>query len=153
MNALELKVPPLVVAAVCALLTWLTAVALPALGRPYPVLRVLALLSALAGLMLVFSAIALFVRMRTTVHPHRPTESRRLVTGGVYRFSRNPMYLAMAAWLLAWILWLGSWPGLLWLAVFAGYITRFQILPEERVLAAKFGRRYERYCRRARRWF
>ncbi len=152
MHKLELKIPPPLVLLVCAALVWLTAQALPLSFSPHSALKIAALVSALAGLIVAFSALALFIRMRTTVHPHRPAHSRRLVTGGVYRFSRNPMYLAMAAGLLAWILWLGSWPGLLWLAAFAAYITRFQIVPEERALAAKFGSRYQRYCRRTRRW-
>ncbi len=152
MHKLELKIPPPLVLLVCAALVWLTAQVLPALTTAQAALKIAALVSGLAGLMLAFSALALFIRMRTTVHPHQPARSRRLVTGGVYRFSRNPMYLAMAAGLLAWILWLGSWPGLLWLAAFAAYITRFQIVPEERALAAKFGSRYQRYCRRTRRW-
>ena len=87
------------------------------------------------------------------MHPRAPERSSRLVTGGVYRFSRNPMYLALALFLLAWALWLGNGAALVWPALFAAYLTRFQIVPEERALAAKFGQEYAQYCRRVRRWF
>lgn len=71
---------------------------------------------------------------------------------GPYRFTRNPMYLGMVLILLAWCLWLGNAAALLALAAFVGYITRFQIVPEERALAGRFGAAYEDYRRRVRRW-
>jgi protein-S-isoprenylcysteine O-methyltransferase Ste14 len=75
-----------------------------------------------------------------------------LVTGGVFRYTRNPMYVALTALLLAWTAWLAApWAAFCPVA-FALFITRFQIIPEERVLRAKFGRAYEDYAQRVRRW-
>ena len=152
MDALELKIPPPLLWSICALLAWLTAQAFPGFAAPVRAWRWLAVLPVLAALMLGFPALQAFIRARTTFHPHRPSRSSSLVTGGVFRFSRNPMYLALALMLLAWIVLLGNVAGLLWLAAFIAYITRFQIVPEERALAAKFGQEYAQYCARVRRW-
>ena len=153
MNALELKIPPpLVAAAVAALmgaLAWLA----PALSMVVPGRAVLAPLLALLGGALAAAGVWRFVQHRTTVHPHRPQETQTLVTDGAYRFSRNPMYLGILLVLLAWALWLGNAPAaLLGPAAFVAYLNRFQIGPEERVLAQRFGDAYQRYRQRVRRW-
>ncbi len=89
---------------------------------------------------------------RTTINPLDPSRASRLVTGGMFRWSRNPMYLSLLLLLVAYAIRLDSW--LVWLgpALFFAYVTRFQILPEERVLSAKFGNAYHDYLRRTRRW-
>jgi protein-S-isoprenylcysteine O-methyltransferase Ste14 len=74
------------------------------------------------------------------------------VATGVYSFTRNPMYLGMASILLAWAVLLASPWALLGPALFVAYITRFQIVPEERVLAKLFGESFAAYTRRVRRW-
>ncbi len=75
-----------------------------------------------------------------------------LVTEGVYRYTRNPMYLGMLCFLLAWALWLSTPLALLGLALYVGYLNRFQIGPEERVLEERFGTRFTSYCATVRRW-
>lgn len=74
------------------------------------------------------------------------------MTGGIYRHTRNPMYLGQALVLLGGMLWLGSAVALLVVPLFVGWITRFQILPEERVLSARFGADYAAFRREVRRW-
>lgn len=86
------------------------------------------------------------------MHPLRLDESRVLVTEGVYRVSRNPMYLGLLCWTMALACYLGGlavWlvPLLLW-----GWLSRFQIVPEEQALQRRFGEAYANYCRRVRRW-
>jgi protein-S-isoprenylcysteine O-methyltransferase Ste14 len=93
-----------------------------------------------------------FWRHRTTVNPMRPDQTSSLVTSGIYRISRNPIYLADLVILVAWMVWLGAWINIIWLAAFVVYISRFQILPEERMLAGKFGEEWDSYCARVRRW-
>ena len=75
-----------------------------------------------------------------------------LAAGGFNRFTRNPMYLGMLLWLLAWALWLGSLSAFVGLPLFVLYLNRFQISLEERFLAEKFGAEYQAYCARVRRW-
>jgi protein-S-isoprenylcysteine O-methyltransferase Ste14 len=96
------------------------------------------------------SATLRFVRERTPVNPARP--ARKLVTGGPYRVSRNPMYLGMAgayagAAVATGVLWALAWLPVVLLAIDSLVIPR-----EERHLAAVFGEEYERYRRRVRRW-
>ena len=98
------------------------------------------------------SGVRSFQRARTTINPVRIDEASHLVTSGVFGVTRNPMYVALTALLMAWACWLASpwvWAGPL---SFALFIHRFQILPEERVLAEKFGSAYDAYRRRVRRW-
>jgi protein-S-isoprenylcysteine O-methyltransferase Ste14 len=93
-----------------------------------------------------------FRRAKTTVNPLKPETSASLVSTGVYSFTRNPMYLGMALVLLAWAAYLASPWALAGPALFALYITRFQIIPEERVLARLFGTSFAEYRKRVRRW-
>jgi protein-S-isoprenylcysteine O-methyltransferase Ste14 len=152
MRALELKVPPPVVALACGAAIWQLARVLPPLAFDFPGRAPLAAAIALAGLSLDAVSLVRFVRQRTTANPLRPGNTRALVTGGLYRLTRNPMYLGLALVLTAWATYQGNAAGFAMLPVFVAYITRFQILPEERMLAAKFGAEYDAYRRAVRRW-
>lgn len=88
----------------------------------------------------------------TTVNPLSPGDSSALVTTGVYRFSRNPMYLALLLALLALGLLLSNFYALALATLFVPYMNRFQIAPEERAMVRLYGVEFERYCARVRRW-
>lgn len=106
-----------------------------------------------AGVALSLRAFGAFSRAETTFDPHDPTSATTLITDGVYRFSRNPMYLGMMLLLLGWGLWRGSIiAGLLGSATFVALVTRFQIVPEERALAENFGDEYTAFTASTRRW-
>lgn len=94
-----------------------------------------------------------FRRAGTTVSPLRPEQSSALVTSGLYRYSRNPMYLGYAVALIGWVICLGQPLGLFVVGLFLGYLTRFQIAPEERQLAAMFPDEYAVYSSAVRRWY
>lgn len=151
-SALELKVPPPVVALLLGLAAWWLAPLGPAIGWPDGLRLGLAGVLLLAGLAFDVSGLLAFVRRHTTISPLSPHKSRALVTGGVYRFTRNPMYLGLACLLGAWTVWLAALLPWLAPAAFVLYITRFQITPEERVLGERFGPAYTDYTRRVRRW-
>lgn len=149
---LELRIPPPVVGLVIAVAMWFLAPLGPALGWPEPVRLWLALAIAGVGGCFDLSGLIAFVRRHTTVNPLRPATTSALVTSGVYRLTRNPMYVGMACLLVAWAVWLGAlWP---WLGpvAFVLFITRFQIRPEERALTTLFGEAYLHYTTRVRRW-
>jgi len=101
---------------------------------------------------LALAAFAAFWRAHTTIDPLRPARATTLVTGGVYRLSRNPMYLSLAMLLLAYAIHLGAWAALAGPAAFVLYVTRFQIVPEERALQRRFGDAFASYKARVRRW-
>ncbi|MGE4328737.1 methyltransferase family protein [Diaphorobacter sp.] len=152
MNWLELKVPPPVVAALAGAAMWLAA---PADGAGSPAgdwRTAMAVALALPGMALEVAGLYAFRRAHTTVNPLRPAGTSALVTGGVYRITRNPMYLGLAVMLLAWAMYLGAPLALAGVAAFMGYITRWQILPEERALARKFGTEFAAYAGKVRRW-
>ena len=104
------------------------------------------------GVLIEAVSVLAFLRARTTVTPLKPEKASTLVVGGLYRASRNPMYLGMLILLIGWALWLGNPASLLLLPMFVIYLTVFQIKPEEAALAEKFGADYDAYCRRVRRW-
>jgi protein-S-isoprenylcysteine O-methyltransferase Ste14 len=152
MSGLELKVPPPIVALVAGLLMWAVARWLPTLcNLPRTPLLIPVLLAVLAAGSTAAGMIA-FRRQGTTVNPLQPSKSTSLVTGGIYRVTRNPMYLGLALVLLGWALVLCSLPAWLGPVVFVAYITRFQIIPEERALATLFGAGFIAYRARVRRW-
>ncbi len=108
----------------------------------------LAQLSAVIALL----AFASFSLARTTINPLDPSRASTLVTGGIFRITRNPMYLSLLLLLIAYAVRLGSWVEWLGPVLFAAYVTRFQIIPEERILAVKFGAAFLAYKCRTRRW-
>ncbi|GGI21227.1 MAG: isoprenylcysteine carboxylmethyltransferase family protein [Oxalicibacterium faecigallinarum] len=91
-------------------------------------------------------------RARTTINPLQPDKASSLVTNGIFRFSRNPLYLSLLLLLIAYAIRLES--AMVWIGpcAFVAYVTRFQIVPEERVLTEKFGQAYVAYKGRTRRW-
>jgi protein-S-isoprenylcysteine O-methyltransferase Ste14 len=151
-HPLELRVPPPLVGLVlAALMLWLAPHGL-ALEMP-PALRLgLALLLAAAGAGLDLAGLLAFRRQRTTVHPMRPEKTAVLVTSGVYRLTRNPMYLGLCLLLLGWAVWLDAVLAFLGPVAFVAWIHRFQIRPEERVLGGRFGAAFTDYTRQVRRW-
>lgn len=101
---------------------------------------------------IVLMAVVCFWRARTTINPIDPSRASSLVTNGIFRMSRNPMYLSLLLLLLAYAIRLDSLAVWLGPLIFVTYVTCFQILPEERVLAEKFGEAYLTYKHRTRRW-
>ena len=150
MHWLELKLPPPALALLLALLMWLA----PMWVAPLPWAWRIALAAALLGLGLAIGLVAVAAcwRAHTTIHPSHPMRTTALVTGGVFRLSRNPMYLCQLLCLLAWAAYLSNPLALALAPLFVLYLNRFQIDPEERALAVLFGARYAAYKSAVRRW-
>lgn len=152
MHVLELKVPPPAVAVLLAALMWICAWAIPAFGFLFPARDLYAIGLAVAGLVIDIVAIVSFVRAGTTVNPMKPESSSSLVVSGIYKLTRNPMYLGSLLFLAAWAIYLSNVLAFLLVPAFILYMNRFQITPEERVLAARFGQEFTDYKARTRRW-
>ena len=152
MRSLETKVPPPIVALLMAALMWVASLKVPSADVPLAIRVTVAVVVALAGLAVGVAAIVSFRRARTTVNPLKPNTASSLVTGCIFRFTRNAMYVSMLVYLLAWAVYLSSWLALVCLPIFVFYIDRFQIGPEERALEALFGQEYATYKERVRRW-
>ena len=152
MLKLEHRIPPPLVGLALAAAMW-AASAWPPLfevvswGRHSLVVLLVA-----AGVAFDLAGLVAFRSRGTTVNPLRPRNASALVTGGVYRITRNPMYVGMALLLTAWAVHLSAlWP-FLGPVAFVLYINRFQIAPEERVLGELFGESWSAYTARVRRW-
>jgi protein-S-isoprenylcysteine O-methyltransferase Ste14 len=152
MRALELKIPPPLVALLIAAAMWGISLNTPLVDLPAHIRLVAGIAIALAGVATTISGVAAFRRAKTTVNPLKPETSSSLVTSGVYRFTRNPMYVGLALVLLAWAVFLSSPWGLLGPLAFALYMNRFQIMPEEKILLGMFGTAYSAYQSKVRRW-
>jgi protein-S-isoprenylcysteine O-methyltransferase Ste14 len=152
MRALELKIPPPVVALLVGAAMWFAVGAIVAHELPFRARLVAFVAIALAGGAIALAGDLEFRRARTTINPFKPENSTTLVMSGIYRFTRNPMYVGLTLVLVGWAAFLWSAWALAGPVIFVFYITRFQIMPEERVLSAKFGAAYAQYAARVRRW-
>lgn len=149
---LALRIPPVVVVLVMVLLQWLLAVVLPRWPGDFAGRIPFAIFLLLAGIAMAVGGVVSFRRARTSVNPMDPSVASTLVSTGIYRYSRNPMYLGFACWLAASAVLLGNVAALLLVAVFVVYMNRFQIVPEEHALGTRFGEAFDRYRSDVRRW-
>ncbi len=104
------------------------------------------------GFLIELAAISLFLKAKTTANPMKPHNASSLVKTGLYRYTRNPMYLGIAILLTGWSIQLGSLTPLIGPPLFIFIITHMQIRPEERALAQVIGEAYLRYKSEVPRW-
>lgn len=152
-SILDTAIPPPVVMLLVGAAMWAVAHGWSGFAYALPLRTPLAILIGIAGLLCNLLPKLRFDRVGTMVNPMRPQSTRHLVVDGLHRYSRNPMYLGQLLMLVAWGIFLANAPAMTLPLLFALYITRFQIVPEERALAAGFGDAYAAYCSRVRRWF
>lgn len=93
-----------------------------------------------------------FRKANTTIHPLRPEKASSLVTTGIYRYTRNPMYLGLVIALLAWGIALANGMTFLIIPLFMWYLTEYQIKPEEDAMQKLFGDAFSEYKKKVRRW-
>lgn len=152
MATLELRIPPVALVIGFAFLMWLPAKFLPGLSHDIAGSESLALAFAMAGIAIALFGVLEFRKARTTVNPTNPDGTSSIVASGIYRWSRNPMYVGFLLVLLGWGVYLANLAALVLLPVFVLYMNRFQIRPEERALEYKFGEAYTQYKQGVRRW-
>ncbi len=151
-HSLELRVPPVIVFFIVVGGIWTAAWFTPNWSFVTPWEEIASSILSLLGVAFGLSGVASFTRAHTTTDPVHPEKASAIVQTGVYRLSRNPMYLGLLFFLVALIYKLGNPTGIVFLPVFLLYINRFQIVPEERSLLAQFGDEYAAYKSRVRRW-
>ena len=152
MQSLELKIPPAMLVVIFGLLMWLINQQVGVTWLTGSWQQVVASLISLLALLCVVAGVVSFQRAQTTVDPMHPEKTSAVVTTGIYQYSRNPMYLGFLLLLLAWVFKLGNPITLIMLPLFVWYMNRFQIQPEERILAQQFGEDYTQYQQQVRRW-
>jgi protein-S-isoprenylcysteine O-methyltransferase Ste14 len=151
-NGLALKLPPVALVVIVAAIMWVTSFATPAFDFFLPAKSLLSVSLALIGAVTCLSGIVSFRRAKTTVNPMKPNSTSSLVVSGIYKYTRNPMYLGLVLVLFGWAAFLSNLAALALPPAFVVYINRFQIRPEERVLASLFPHEYPAYRAKVRRW-
>jgi protein-S-isoprenylcysteine O-methyltransferase Ste14 len=152
MRTLEHKIPPPIVAVIIGAAMWAVSRVTPPLSLDGRLRVALAIAFAGFGFCVAAMGMLAFRRARTTINPVKVEEASSVVTSGIYSRTRNPMYVGLTCLLLAWTVFLASPVALAGPIVFVLFTTRFQIVPEERVLTLKFGGEYTDYQARVRRW-
>ena len=147
---MKTKIPPPIVTLVSALLIFFSRELFPNYVFEYQ--SILSIAIFISGLMILISAVSLFKEKETTVNPMSPEKASSLVVDGVFKYTRNPMYLGMSVVLLSISIQFNLIGGLLILLLFVGYITVFQIIPEEEAMEENFGEEYLSFKRSTRRW-
>jgi protein-S-isoprenylcysteine O-methyltransferase Ste14 len=151
LERLELRVPPPLLSLLTALMMWLGARnSLPYFQPSW--IRPAAIALGVLGIAIDLWAIRTMRRARTTVNPMHPAKASALVTTGIFAVSRNPIYLGSLLVLTAFALHLWQPQAFVAVPVWAAWIQRFQIVPEERALRAAFGESFSAYCTATRRW-
>lgn len=149
---MKLKIPPVVVLAVFAVLMTAVARLLPGLTWLLPGRLIIALGLAVLGGAISLSGVIAFRRHQTTVNPMAPAAATTIVSSGPYRFTRNPMYVGFIVGLMGWAVFLSNVGAALLVLGCVLYLTQFQIKPEEQELLTKFGSPFADYMVSVRRW-
>lgn len=155
MNFLKLKCPPPIVMILSALLS----LVLSQRGLDFFQQQISDLSNLIwpmsffiAGTAIALAGVKEFLTHHTTLNPLEPRKATYLVVSGIYQLTRNPMYLGMLVVLLGWGDLLDNVLGFSGALVFFGYMTAFQIKPEEDIMLEKFGESYRLYGQSVRRW-
>ena len=109
-------------------------------------------LVAAVGVIIAVAALVRFRQVGTTVNPTDPSKASHLVTDGVFRYSRNPMYVGLLLLLIGWAICLGNASPWVVPPLFVVLLTFSQINPEERALRQLIGEQYVSYQRSVARW-
>ena len=149
---LDLKIPPVALFLVCAVVMWMLTAAYADAAFVLPGAAVIFAVCVVLGGGIGVAGVVAFRRHSTTVDPTAPEKTSSIVRDSIYRYSRNPMYLALVVTLAGWGFFLQNIAALAVLPVFIAYMTQFQIKPEERVLLGRFGTDYDDYMATVRRW-
>jgi protein-S-isoprenylcysteine O-methyltransferase Ste14 len=150
---MELKVIPVIQVLIAVMLMVTFTKLSPELKVDWPAQSLVALFLLSVAVFVGISAIISFKKHKTTVNPTKPETSSTVVSSGIYSISRNPMYLAMLISLISLAYYLQHFATLPIILIFISYMTRFQIIPEEKMLTKIFGQQYVDYQKKVRRWF
>ena len=150
---MHLRIPPPIVALIGILLIFLSKDYILILYLHPHLQNTLSLIFLIIGFVIIFSATKEFKKSDTTVNPMKPETSTSLVASGIFKYTRNPMYLGLTSILLASCFYFSSLLGIIvYVPLFILYITVFQIIPEEETMKGLFNDEYLDYCSKVRRW-
>lgn len=149
---LSLKIPPVALGIISILLIYICYRVVPLYQISFLYQKILAISFIGMGIVIALFGMVSFIRMGTTVDPRSPEDANALVAIGMYRYSRNPMYLGLLLVITGMAIYWGALSSILVILLFIGYMNKYQIAPEEAALREKFGDRFIEYTQRGRRW-
>ena len=144
------KIPPPIVTFFFGLCIYFSQEYFPEFNLEF--LTMLSFIFYFAGLTVLILAVGMFKKQNTTVNPIKIENASSLVTSGIFKYSRNPMYLGMVIILFGLALMFNLVGGILFVFLFMIYITKFQIRPEEEVMERLFGEDFIKYKHKVRMW-
>ena len=147
---METKIPPPIVTLMFGLAIFFSREMLPVVEIQHS--SYLGIFLLLMGFFILISAVRLFRKYNTTVNPLSPNQATKLVTDGIFKYTRNPMYLGMAFILGSIAVFFNLLGGIILVPIFCAYITKFQIIPEERAMSDLFSDDFDKYIKETRRW-
>ncbi len=146
------RIPPPILMLAAAVIMWVLHRRFPLAVWVAPPWHQFGSVVAAIGIAIGVAAVVRMHQAHTTTSPMDPGKASSLVTDGVFRISRNPIYLGMALLLIGWAIWLGSASPWVIPPIFVVLITAVQIIPEEQALGQRFGEQYRAYQKRVARW-
>ena len=149
-NNMNNKIPPPIVTLVFGLCIYLSKSFFPEFS--FSILSSLSIISFIVGISVLVTAIISFKNHETTVNPISIEKASSLVVTGIFKYSRNPMYLGMSFILLGLTLKYNLIGGLIFTGLFMLFITIFQIKPEETAMEKLFDQEWKDYVSNVRRW-
>lgn len=146
------RFPPIFQILFGGLISWGIASLFPQAAISIPILNYVGFGLGALGAVILIASVFKFSQEKTTINPLDPDRASELVVSGLYRFTRNPMYLGLALILLGYTLYLQNLAALAGPMVFLFTMTYLQIKREEAALSKNFGQQYDDYRQQVRRW-
>jgi protein-S-isoprenylcysteine O-methyltransferase Ste14 len=144
------KIPPPVVTLICGIIIYFSRSLFPEIT--FQSINIISVLILLTGIGTLLTAASSFKKYQTTINPLQPDKATHLVVSGIFGISRNPMYLGMALILLAISVKFNMVGGIIITFIFISFITKFQIIPEEKAMKKLFADEFLHYTKQTRRW-
>ena len=145
-----IKIPPPILVLILTSLVYFSSTKLESIYLPYR--QKVSVLILIIGIVVIISPVFDFIKSKTTVNPVKFQNVNRLVTTGIYKYSRNPMYLGMILIIISTTVYYLNFLSVFSPLIFYIWINKFQISREEIFLEGKFGNEYLKYKSKTRRW-
>ena len=144
------KIPPPLVVLILVISTFFSSKKIDLIQIPFQSLISIFILS--IGILILLNPVLKFKKSKTTINPIKFKKVNKLVTSGIYKYSRNPMYLGLLMIVISSSIFYLNIYSILTPLFFYLWINRFQIKREEVFLEEKFGQEYLSYKTKTRRW-
>jgi|TARA_B110000014_G_scaffold196920_1_gene146000 protein-S-isoprenylcysteine O-methyltransferase Ste14 len=145
-----LKIPPPLIVLILVISIYFSSTKIDLIHIPFQLPISIFILS--VGILIFINPVLQFIKSKTTINPIKFEETNKLVTSGIFKYSRNPMYLGMLMIVISTSIFYLNIYSMLTPFFFCLWINRFQIKREEVFLTEKFGKEYLSYKKKTRRW-